>query len=262
MTDNNPPGLKENGNRGDQSAAKEHDIAAAINSLEAKYEAAEQHQSDHEHKVFLWTRGAALGVFFYTALTVVIAGASVWQGWVARDTEIIANRAIVFSNSIKFFTYDPPVADDGKRGTGPRNWSVSARIENVGGTPTRNARVAIGYQIRLRDVDDAAFEEFIASKPVAGKIFIGPRSETPYSGLNLTEVDVPPNIGVLGVVKYQDIFGYPHIGEFCYSAFIFPPINFRLAPAAQPINFSGAQCTHHNCADEECGSDWKKRALE
>ncbi len=84
MTGNNPPSSEENTDGGDQPAAKERDVTAAINAFKSEYEAAQRNQSKHDNNVFLWTRRTAKGVFIYTALTVAITGASVYAAWQAN----------------------------------------------------------------------------------------------------------------------------------------------------------------------------------
>jgi hypothetical protein len=138
MADNNPPRSEEKGDGGDQPAAKESDVVTAINTFEAKYESTQQHKSEHERKVFLWTRRAAIGVFFYTALTVVIAGASVWQGWIARHAERITSRAYVTSIAFQLIHYGE------KTPSGHIQWELSPIIENSGNTSTRFLKLKAG----------------------------------------------------------------------------------------------------------------------
>jgi hypothetical protein len=96
MAGNNPDGPEDDGSGGQRQAAKEQDIAAAINSLKAKYETAQNQQSDHDSKVLLWTKRATKGVFFYAFLTFIITAISFWSGWNAqRAVDLSAINFIV-----------------------------------------------------------------------------------------------------------------------------------------------------------------------
>jgi hypothetical protein len=64
-----------------------------------------------------------------------------------------------------------------------------------------------------------------------------------------------------GVLKYRDFFNYPHLLEFC-TLVKFPNIDIQSYPIGQPIRIQGTGCPTHNCADDECGPDWKSRELD
>ena len=80
----------------------------------------------HSGKIAFLSLVAAIGGVF-------AALASGYQGYVARHTEAVANRAFVISNSIELISYEEPSNQN-------RTWWISPVIENVGNTPTRKLR--------------------------------------------------------------------------------------------------------------------------
>ncbi|MGJ5009283.1 hypothetical protein ACQR05_16040 [Bradyrhizobium oligotrophicum] len=56
-------------NLDDKPSTSQNEIIAAITSFAERYEALQQERSEHEHSIFLWTRGATIGVGIYTLLT-------------------------------------------------------------------------------------------------------------------------------------------------------------------------------------------------
>jgi hypothetical protein len=91
---------------------------------------------------------------------------------------------------------------------------------------------------------------------------IGPKSEVDGSVLTGKNVQFKCSaaISMTAVIKYEDIFGRPHITEACQ--FIRSIDEFKSFPAGQSVSVGAEACNEHNCADEECGADWKERALE
>jgi len=69
-------------------------IAAAIDSLKASYEAAEQQRSKHDLKGLKWTRAAVGAAIAYTVLTAALLGAGVYSAFEARNAVDAANRAV------------------------------------------------------------------------------------------------------------------------------------------------------------------------
>jgi hypothetical protein len=233
--------------------------ALASGKIHTPETSAEPRKSGNEDKHWL---DYATGVFaFIAAIGGGVAGiAGSYQAWVAKDTEIVSNRAFVVSNTVRFITYDAPVEGNDADGTGPRTWIVSPKIENAGNTPTKNARAAVS--VGFDTVNDARFDGYKRSTSYV-PISIGPKWDVSPSGFELKNVRLfDVQWGIMGIIKYDDIFGKPHISEFCYNAGI-PPFDFHRASAGQPIySHRIIQCAHHNCTDDECGPDWEQRAKQ
>jgi hypothetical protein len=66
---------------------------------------------------------------------------------------------------------------------------------------------------------------------------------------------VSAGLMAVGIIRYYDIFGEPHLTEF------FTPIDGDNFPIGQPLRIRGNQCPTHNCEDDECSADWKDRAI-
>jgi hypothetical protein len=185
------------------------------------------------------------------------AGFSGWQAWIARDTEIVSNRAVVISNTIRFISYDEPKED--------RRWQMSVVLENVGNTPTKNLRFADQMGLCVLQPPDSIGNVFPWEHPPSTNkhALIGPKSDIngrTIEGHEVNIVDCLEAIDSFGLIKYQDIFGYPHLTEFC--TYIYSIESFKTYPAGQSIRAPAFPCPHHNCTDEECGNDWKQRATE
>jgi hypothetical protein len=86
----------------DGSPPAENQIANAVTSFKTAYETAEGENSHHQGNIFFWTKGAAIGVFVYTALTLFILVATVCQTKIANDTFIAATRAWVIPTGAHF----------------------------------------------------------------------------------------------------------------------------------------------------------------
>jgi len=158
------------------------------------------------------------------------------------------------SNAIQLISNSQP-ADIG------RSWSASALIENTGETPTRNlrqhTRLAIGGDPEAAIAWTDKKLEFVHN-------IIGPKSAGAGGIFTTTDMQQLRDKSLLtaaGIVKYEDIFGRPHITEFCYHARV-PAVDFAHFPIGQPIRVYTALCERHNCADDECGTDWEQRAEE
>jgi hypothetical protein len=234
---------------------------AEVHAPEANDEGRRLARDDSKH----WL-DYAVGTFaFIAAIGGVAAGIfSGLQAWVARDSEIVANRAFVLSNSVRFITYGARVDDPTGTGNANPRWIVTPIIQNIGNTPTRNMRFSSDAGMGGRMTAEA-FDTKSPYKETFSPAVIGPRSEiishTIRAGPNvLIQIQQgQANIGVDGVAKYQDIFGGYHLTEFCYNTQV-PPIDFVNYPVGQSIRAEAIPCTKHNCSDDECGSDWLERA--
>jgi hypothetical protein len=90
---------------------------------------------------------------------------------------------------------------------------------------------------------------------------IGPHSEYAAERIIISNTAIESPIGAMGIAKYEDIFGYPHLSEFCFN--IKPPtIDLAKYPIGQAVYLGGFPCDSHNCIDAECGPDWKRRAKQ
>jgi hypothetical protein len=210
-----------------------------------------------------WLEYAAIGL---AAVAIIVsattAGFGFWQAWIARDAEIISNRAIVISDAIKFTSYGSP-------GDKERWWDIAPAIENVGNTPTKNLKYSSIIAMcpgTLTQLNDVAMNEGMNwrnPQDIATSL-IGPKSEVTGATIQVNDVKIICPIAVVsrGVISYDDIFHYRHFIEFCdfIRSFTYKNIGFDTYPAGQPIRIQGQQCPKHNCEDEECGADWRTRA--
>jgi hypothetical protein len=183
---------------------------------------------------------------------ILAAAFSFWQAWIAKDTEIATNRAYVHSTKFQFINY-------GNKIGGLTQWIVAPIIENTGNTGTHGMMISTSGGVGRVDAK-WTFEKMVLNPAV-----ILPKSEITGTILGMqsdsfTQLEASGQqlIG-RGVARYNDVFGYPHLVEFCHIAFL-PSINWEAFPAGQPLRISGIQCPDHNCEDEECGDDWKDRA--
>ncbi|NPU12002.1 hypothetical protein HL666_14615 [Bradyrhizobium sp. 83002] len=190
-------------------------------------------------------------------------GAMIESNRLNREGYSAQTSAFVFANSMQFVTYGAKVDDPNES---PR-WVISTVLENVGNTPTRHMRSSFDFVWGPAPVSAETFESRDPYKLPFGTGLIGPKSETATGLLILGPTNLTPlqkrqtHVGGIGVIKYQDIFGAPHLTEYCFTALV-PPIDFTNFPIGQPIRVKGAFCERHNCADEDCGPDWKQRAQQ
>jgi hypothetical protein len=205
----------------------------------------------------------ATGIFAFVAAIggALAAIAGFYQGWVARDTEIVSNGALVISNSMRFISYEPTTDPN-------RKWQISDVLTNVGNTPTRHLRfvprlgVCFTGTAAQIDVNDT-FPWRNTAKSAYSRNLIGPKSDIDGATIIFSNVKIACPIALTsrGVIKYEDIFGYPHITEFCH--YIASIDDFKNFPAGQSVSAGARPCENeHNCVDEECGPDWKQRAKE
>lgn len=111
MATDNPTHPEEHADPVDQQAAKDHAVVLAINAFEAKYDAANNCQSEHNAEVFLWTKRATRGVWVYTGLTIVIAVAAAVQICISRDTEHRQLRAYILKSDTSIVVDFPNTLD-------------------------------------------------------------------------------------------------------------------------------------------------------
>ncbi|MGJ5042726.1 hypothetical protein [Bradyrhizobium sp. HKCCYLRH1062] len=193
---------------------------------------------------------AAIGGF----AAAIFAG---WQALIAREGTIVANRAFVFSNAFQYITYQEP-SDPG------RVWLAFPLIENAGNTQTRNMTtftqgtvgLPTGFPWGDPSKQQPRAHRMIAPKGSSIAQTVGNNPE------GFKQMQNGPKFGAAGIIRYQDILGGWHLTEYCYIARPLPTFNFATYPANQPVRAEGELCDRHNCSDDECGPDWKKRAME
>jgi len=180
------------------------------------------------------------------------SGAAFFTGrqWITADqTMRIGNRAYVYSTSFRFihYGYKPNGTDV--------QWIVAPLIENTGNTGTHRMMINIGTVIGPINFGALEQREFTPavllpkSDMIAGEIAI--------EGLTLN--NRMGQLAGIGIMKYADVFGDPHLEEFCHRA-QFGDMDWNGWPAGQPLRVRGIACDNHNCADEHCGPDWRERA--
>jgi hypothetical protein len=185
------------------------------------------------------------------------------QQWQVADHSMrVANRAYVNSTELSFVNYGFKDPDGHKR------WIVSPLLVNSGQTSThsmyihtattmvRNGATFDGSGTPMRWDSKIAIPAYLSpkSEDISGEIFT-------FSQPTLIQLRMNgPSIAGLGVIWYRDVFGDPHITEFCYVATTYELINWDEWPAGQRLRIHGNRCATHNCEDQECGTDWYERA--
>jgi len=190
-------------------------------------------------------------LLFFTL--VATSGAAFFTGrqWITADqTMRIGNRAYVYSTKFQFihYGYKPNGRD--------LQWIVAPLIENAGNTGTHRMMIKIATVIGPIDFGALDQREFTPA-------VLLPKSdmttgEIAVEGPKLNEYRMGQLAGI-GIIRYVDVFGDPHLEEFCHRA-QFGDIDWNGWPAGQPLRIHGIACHNHNCADEHCGSDWRERA--
>ena len=180
------------------------------------------------------------------------SGAAFFTGrqWITADqTMRIGNRAYVYSTNFRFIHYG--YKPNGK----DVQWIVAPLIENTGNTGTHRMMIKVATVVGPIDFGALNQREFTPavllpkSDMTAGEIAIeGPKLRE-YMG----------QLAGIGILRYADVFGDPHLEEFCHRA-LFDDIDWNGWPAGRPLRVRGIACDNHNCADEHCGSDWRERA--
>jgi hypothetical protein len=203
----------------------------------------------------------------YTSITAAIFIIAAVQAYIARDTEIVANRAFVISTVIRFITFS-------SKDHIPREWIVTPILENVGNTQTINlhATTNIAFCLNPGPNPDAQVWGGKAIKwyntPHSDWVYsvIGPKSERTGADIPFADIKIDCGIAVvgLGLIKYSDVFGYKHLVEFCHwmKKTTYDSIDFQNYSLDQSIRWTGLPCPYHNCADKECGADWQERAAD
>jgi hypothetical protein len=200
-------------------------------------------------------------------LAVIASGAAAgfagWQAWIAKDSEVVGNRAFVISNSAKFLSYEEPYKLD-------RKWEITPIIDNVGNTPTVYLRYSHGTGLCYNGLPDdlgSATDQHSdiwkrGTKNRYQSAIIGPKSEIAAAIVGFSDVKINCQVAITEymIAKYKDIFGYSHISESCYYMLRGVVNDFASYPIGQSIRVFSLACRAHNCADSECGPDWKERA--
>lgn len=200
------------------------------------------------------------GIFIFVVVTALCTGAAAWhtrnQWIVADETMRVANRAYVSSTDFQLVNYGGKVGND-------VTWNLSAIIENTGNTGTKFLRLNEG--LSAGPGPKWNFNTWFKSAPM--EIRIAPHSQIIGSSFGFvgSSVNSVVRLGViaLGRASYYDIFNHLHFAEFCY-AFVNPNrIDWQGYPPGNVIRVPGAafgRCAGHNCEDDECGPEWRKRA--
>jgi len=226
--------------------SSEPETPSALPATEPK---AEKHRSRAAKEGTL--RDPMFWLLFCTLLATTGAAFFTGQQWITADqTMRIGNRAYVYSTKFQFvhYGYKPNGRDV--------QWIVAPLIENAGNTGTHRMMIKIGTVIGLIDfaaLDQREFTPAVLlpkSDMTAGEIAV--------VGPTLNEYRMGQLAGI-GIIRYTDVFGDPHLEEFCHRA-QFGDIDWNGWPAGQPLRVHGVACDSHNCADEHCGPDWRKRA--
>jgi len=190
-------------------------------------------------------------LLFCTLLATAGAAFFTGQQWITADqTMRISNRAYVYSTKFQFvhYGYKPNGRDV--------QWIVAPLIENAGNTGTHRMMIKIGTVIG--PIDFAALDQREFTPAVLLPKSDMTAGEIAVVGPTLNEYRMGQLAGI-GIIRYTDVFGDPHLEEFCHRA-QFGDIDWNGWPAGQPLRVHGVACDSHNCADEHCGPDWRKRA--
>lgn len=211
--------------------------------------------------------GLAIAIFAVTATQCSVSDAQ-WQAMIESNKITKAgysagNRSFVISDSVQIITYGAHDPDD-KDGSN-QIWIVTPIIENTGNSPTKFLTFSTDVKIGATPMTAEEFEKLNPYGEAFSSSTIGPKSEITGSFGFLR----PPQlsqlmqrkawVGYAGVVRYHDVFGEPHLTEFCFNT-VFVPINFSSFPVGQPIKLKSVPCMRHNCSDDECGAHWKQLA--
>ena len=209
--------------------------------------------------------GLLVAVFaFVAAIGGVIAGvAGSYQAHIAYDTEVVSNRALVISNSLRFLTYQDSTESN-------REWQIAPIIENVGNTPTSKLRFITELGLCRNGPPakvemDKQFSNIEDKWSVREKSILGPKSDVygyTLRASNIIMLQCPIAISAWGIIKYSDIFKNSHITEFCTFVLIDKFKDFLSYAPGASIRVDTHACDSHNCIDEECGPNWRQRAAQ
>jgi hypothetical protein len=220
---------------------------SALPQTEPKAE--KQRSRGANDKVFF--RDAMFWLVLFTLFATSAAAYFTFQQWITLDlTMQIGNRAYVYSTHFRFIHYGYKL-----NGTDVQ-WIVAPLIENAGNTGTH--RMMIKTETVIGPVDFGVLDqrEFTpALLPPKADMTAGVIA---IEGPKLSEYKTGQLTGI-GIIRYLDVFGYPHLEEFCHRA-QFVGIDWNGWPAGQPLRIPGIACDDHNCDDEHCGPHWRERA--
>jgi hypothetical protein len=218
MTEDNPTGS--DGRGGKNPSAEQLNIAAAINSFEAKYETAQKGRPEHDRQALLWTKRTAKGVFIYTALTVGITAAAIWSSWNAqRAVDLSARNFIVDQRPYIWLTNNlgsPQVWN--KRTDGKVQITWAFHYTNYGKTPANN--VTVESFIRLGNGEFKHGEGYVGRQngepiPPNKDDF----SEIPSWPISPDEANqyaaMDSGISIAGIFTYEDAPGNRYETDFC-----------------------------------------------
>ncbi|AEU36154.1 hypothetical protein [Granulicella mallensis] len=161
-------------------------------------------------------------------------------------------RAFVFVKSIDT-TY-------GLASNGEPAYSWDITLENSGSTNARGLvlqrNCGTGEQFKLRSNELLDFSQFLGEKQ---QLTIGPHSMQTISEcgalaslvLHTGIVKDPGSWYSFGRLTYKDIFGTPHITEYCYRYNFHMPRDGNFAETLYMTPCEGKN-SQHNCADEDC----------
>jgi hypothetical protein len=190
-------------------------------------------------------------LLFFTLLATAGAAFFTGQQWITADqTMRIGNRAYVYSTKFQFihYGYKPNGTDV--------QWIVAPLIENAGNTGTHRMMIKIATVIG--PIDFGALRQRAFTPAVLLPKTDMTSGEIAMVGSKLEEYRMGQLAGI-GIMRYADVFGDPHLEEFCHRA-QFGDMDWNGWPAGQPLRVGSVACDNHNCADDHCGPDWRERA--
>ena len=233
----------ENGG-GDKLPAEHHEVAEAIETLRENYERTQQTRADHDAKTLFWARIAGIGVSIYTALTLIIVGASIYSAQqakisadaarlsaaTAQDTEKQQLRAYVGVNSepiiLRCDACDNPSKPIIEREYRDDN-SVVMEIQNFGLTPAYDTSVRLKWEINTSGIgpaDDFAYPDDQLGTNGVGKFAMYPGQKRP----SVVILDAQTiafiqrarkhemSMFYYGRIDYRDVFDEQTIVDFCF----------------------------------------------
>jgi hypothetical protein len=230
MAQDNPNGAKHDGG-GEGQAAKDHEIAAAINTLGKRYETAQGNRYDHDRRAFLWTRRAAIGVGIYTLLTAAITVAAIYSAIQADHQVIEAKRQVDAAEQTLKITRENFETDERpiiwlKSNQTPR--LVEGKIiwtyefSNYGKTPANNIRFAealVVYDSLIPDFPPKDKWNYAPPQPpnAAGALHTAQSVEA-YDTAQLQKfMSVGSGIVVSVQITYEGLQRHPFQTEFCFG---------------------------------------------
>lgn len=222
MAQDNPNGS--DGDGGKKPTAEQLQIAAAISSLEAKYEAAQKNRTEHDRKALLWTKRTAKGVFVYTALTVGITVASLWSSWIAqRAVNLTAKNFIASERPFLWLTNDfgfPEFKQFPGKPTGQVTWEW--HFTNYGKTPAN----AVHHHVFMR-LGDGKFRPSYGPAKSDATVPMPPNGYLRHAAVSPPDELTAANyadliakdfgISISGVIEYIDLSGEHYESTFCIT---------------------------------------------